>query len=75
LRRNGFLTRYFPLRPYRSADEVFFLPDGNGALKRVDPIAAGVKRGGAVRGADGNQHAGLANLKAAEAVDDGEAVN
>src|SRR6266446_931289 len=55
--------------------EVFFLPDGHGALEGVDGEAASVKGGGAVGGADDDEDAGFADLEAAEAVDHGDAMD
>src|SRR4029077_8943762 len=48
---------------------------GDGALERVDGIAAGIESGGAMGGADGDEPAGVADFQATEAVDDGEAMN
>jgi hypothetical protein len=52
--------------------EEFLLPDGHGLLEGVDEPAAGVEGGGAVRGGDGNDDGGFADVEAAEAMDDGE---
>src|SRR3989442_647689 len=48
--------------------EVFLLPDGHGALERVDRVAARLERIGAVRGRDRDQHRRLADLEAADPV-------
>src|SRR5260370_28983245 len=49
--------------------------DGDGALERFKGEAAGVKGGGAVRRADGNEYAGFTDLEAAEPVDHGNAMD
>src|SRR5260370_33182925 len=67
--------REFAVGPDRAVYEVLFLPDGDGALERVNGEAAGVKGGGAVRGADGNEYAGFTGLEAAEPVEHGNAVD
>src|SRR5271165_3384156 len=65
----------FPVRPYRSVGEVLFLPDGHGALERIDGIAAGVEGGGTVRCADGDKHAGFANFHTPQPMHHGHPVN
>src|SRR5437899_8903718 len=65
----------FAVRPDGAFFEVFLLPDGHGALKRVDEPAAGVEGSRAVRGGYHNQHAGLANFQPPEAMDDGGIAN
>src|SRR5271154_918920 len=73
--RNGFLRGNFALGPDGASGEVFLFPDGNGTLQRVNCITASVESGTAVRGADGDEYAGFANLEAAKPMDDREAMN
>ena len=61
--------------PDGAVGEIFFLPDGNGALERVDGEAARVECGGAVGCADSDEDAGLADFETAEAVRYGNAVD
>ena len=65
----------FAIRPYGSANEIFLLPDGHGALEGVNRIAAGIERRRPVRGTHRDQHAGLADFKTAEAVNDREPID
>src|ERR1700733_7506047 len=61
--------------PDGAVGKIFLLPDGHGAFERIDREAAGIERGGAMRGADDDKDAGFANVQAAEAVDDGDAAD
>src|SRR5882762_852057 len=67
--------RKFAVGPDRAVFEVLFFPDRDGALERVNGEAASVEGGGAMRRADGNKDAGFPDFEAAEAMDDGDAVN
>jgi len=67
--------REFAIGPDGAVFEVFFFPDGDGALESVNGEAASVEGGGAVGRADGDEDAGLADFEAAEAMDDDDAVN
>src|SRR5262247_1683404 len=49
--------------------EVLLLPDRDGALERIDRISARVERVAAVGGGDGDEHARLADLEPADAVE------
>src|ERR1700678_62181 len=80
------LTRNLPLdaqlhgerlarRPHRSIHKRLLLPYRHLLLQRVDQPAAGVEGRSAMRGSNHNQHAGLAHLKAAEAVNHGDVSN
>jgi len=53
-----------------AADEEFLFPDGYGAFQSVNGVTASVEGGGAVRGADRDENAGVADFEAAEAVHD-----
>src|SRR5881275_3054199 len=55
--------------------EVLLLPDGHRAFEGVDGKAAGVESSSAVRGADGNEHAGFADFEMAQPMHDGHAMN
>ena len=57
-------------RPDGAVDKGLLLPDGHGLLERVDQPAAGLEGLRAMRRGDHDQHAGLADLQAAEAVND-----
>src|ERR1700693_4026922 len=67
--------RKLAVGPDGAVFEVFLFPNRNRALEGIDGVAAGVERRGPVRGADRDEHAGLADFEAAEAVGDGYAVN
>src|SRR6266850_396310 len=67
--------REFAIGPDGAVFEVLLFPDGDGALKGVNGEAAGVKRGGAVSGADSDEDARFTDFETAEAMDDGNAVN
>ncbi len=65
----------FAIGPDGAVGEVFFFPDGDGALQRVDGEAAGVEGGGAMGSADGDEDAGFSNFEAAKAVRYGDAID
>jgi hypothetical protein len=67
--------RQFAVGPDSAVFEVLFFPNGDSALQGVNGEAAGIKSGGAVRSADGDEDAGFAHFEAAETMDDGYAVN
>ena len=68
---SGFVPAQDPATgPNGAAGEEFFFPDGDGALQSVDGVTAGIERGGAVRRADGDEDAGVADFQPTEAVDD-----
>src|SRR6266852_2992025 len=67
--------RNFAIGPDGAVFKVLLLPDGDGALERVDGEPAGLESRRAVRGADGDKHAGLADFQPAQAVSDGDAVD
>src|SRR6185437_12170558 len=73
--RNGFLRRVIAFGPHSAIRGELFFPDRHGALQRVDRVAAGVERGGAVRRAHGDQHARLANVEPPQSVNDGHAAH
>ena len=67
----GFFLRVpAPLDPHRSPLEVLLLPDGNGVLEGVDREPARVERLGAMVRRDGDGDRNLADLEAADAMDD-----
>ena len=70
--RNG---RQLAIGPYRAVFKVLLLPDRDGALQGVDGETAGVKGGGTMRSADGDEDAGFADLQAAQSVRDGDAID
>ena len=79
--RCGFLARRrhgrrgkFAVGPHRAVLEIFLLPDGHSALESINGKAAGVKRGGSVGRAYGDDHAGFADFKTAEAVNNCDAM-
>src|SRR5271155_2289633 len=51
---------------------MLFLPDGNSLLERINEPAAGVKCRSAVSASDHDEHTGLADLKASDAMDDAD---
>src|SRR5579859_7780256 len=55
--------------------EVFFLPDGDGSLQRVDGEPASLERSRPVCSTDCNEDAGLADFQAAEPMRNGDEVN
>src|SRR6266568_2654584 len=55
--------------------EVLLLPDGHGALEGVDEPSTGLKRGRSMRRSNRDQHAGLANFKTPQPVDDRNVAN
>src|SRR5580704_16648256 len=67
--------RQFAVGPNRSVGEIFFFPDGNSALERVDGGAASIEGGGAVRRAYGDVDAGLADFQTSKTMRDGDAVD
>ncbi len=67
--------REFAIGPDSAVFEILLFPNGDGALKGVNGEAAGVKGGGAMVRADGDEDAGFADFETAEAMDDGDAVN
>jgi hypothetical protein len=71
----GWRRREFAVGPDGAVGEIFFFPDGNGALERVDGEAAGFEGGGTVGCADSDEDAGLANFEAAETVRDGDPID
>src|ERR1700730_3525156 len=75
MRRGRGCRREFPVSPDCAIFEVLLLPDGYGALECVDGEAASVKSGSAVRRADGDEDARIADLQSAEEMADGHAVN
>src|SRR6266536_1908033 len=64
-------TRLTALEPHPDLAvlEVLLLPDRDGALERIDRVAARLERVAAVRGGDGDEHARLADLEPADAVE------
>src|ERR1019366_6715567 len=60
--------RDFPFGPDGAVAEEFLLPNRDAAFERIDAEAAGVECGGAMRGADRNQHRGLTDFKPAKPV-------
>src|SRR3954447_3791184 len=54
--------------PLLAALEDLLLPHGDGVLERVDDLAAGIHRGAAVSGRDGDDDARLADRDVARAV-------
>ena len=67
--------REFAVRPDGAVFEVLFLPDRHGTFQGVNGKPAGVESVCAVRSADSDKDAGFANLEAAQAVNDGDAMN
>ena len=67
--------REFAIGPDGAVFEILFFPNRDGALKGVNGEAAGLKGGGAMRGADGYEDAGFADFETAEAMNDGHAMN
>ena len=67
--------RQFTVCPDRAVFEVLLFLNGHGALEGVDGEAAGVKGGGPVRRADGNEYAGVTDPEAPEPVDHGDAMD
>ena len=67
--------REFAIGPDGAVLEILLFPNRDGALKGVNGEAAGVKGGGAMRGAGGDEDAGFADFETAEAMDNGDAVN
>src|SRR5580700_12340972 len=63
LRTRNFCRKRLAVSPHRSILKVFFLPDGHGALERINQPAASIERRRAVGGSDHHQHAGLADLQ------------
>jgi hypothetical protein len=49
--------------------------EGSPSAQCVNGVTAGVEGGGAVRGADGDENAGVADFEATEAVDDCEVMD
>jgi hypothetical protein len=72
--RRGY-RRKFAVSPNRAILEVFLFPDGNSALESINGEAAGIEGRGAMGCADGNEHAGFTDFKAAKPVNDGYAMN
>lgn len=65
----------FTIGPDGTVLKILLFPNGDGALESVNGEAARVEGRGPVRRADGNEDAGVPDLEAAEAVDDGDTVN
>ena len=57
--------RNFPIGPDSAVAEELFLPDWHIAFQGIDPIAAGVKSGSPMRGADHDQHSRLTDFQVA----------
>jgi hypothetical protein len=68
----GWCGGQFSVGPDGAIFEELLLPDGDGALEGVDGEAASVKGCGAMGGAYGDEDAGFADFKAAEAVDNSQ---
>src|SRR5882757_5511094 len=68
VRSHDFLGKRLAIGPHCSILEIFLLPDGNSLLKRIDDPAAGLKSGAPMGRGDHNQHAGLADFQASQAV-------
>src|SRR5260370_37405682 len=63
------------LFPYTTLFRSLLLPNGHRALEGIDSEAASVNGGGAVRRANGYEHAGFTDFKAPEAANPGDPVN
>ena len=61
--------------PYGAVGKGLLLPDGDRVLEGVDEPAAGFEGLSAMGGSDDDEHAGFADLEAAEAMDDGDVAN
>src|SRR5437660_706775 len=65
-----FTFSFFRMYPFTAAVRpVLFLPDGHPFLESFDDVATGLKGIGAMRAADGNRHADVADVQPAQAVD------
>src|SRR5437016_908226 len=67
--------RQFTVCPDRAVFELLLFPDGHGAVEGGGGEAAGVKGGGPVRRADGNEYASVTDLEPPEPVDHGDAMD
>src|SRR5689334_11355060 len=67
--------KWFSVGPDRTVFEMFFLPDRNCSLKRVNQPAAGVERGGAMSSGDHDEDTGFANFQPAQPVGNGNLAN
>src|SRR5437667_6579086 len=61
--------------PHFPVLEVLLLPDGNGALQRIDGELAGLEGILAMGGGNRDEHAGLADLQPSDTVEDGHALD
>src|SRR6185295_10744757 len=66
------LPRAFTFHPNLAVCENLFLPNRHGAFEFADGPLAGLERGAAVRRADGDDDAGLADFGATSAMDDAD---
>jgi hypothetical protein len=71
------VPRYPPCKPTQTSAvlEVLFLPHRDGALERVDRVAARLEGIAAMRGRYGDEHRGLADLEPADAMENGHALD
>src|ERR1700681_3451089 len=69
-RATNFLRKRLAIGPHRPIFKVFFLPDWDSLLERIDNPSAGVKSHAAVGWSDHDAHAGFFDLQPAKAVDD-----
>src|SRR5690242_1264010 len=63
-----------PLYPLFAVFRDLFFPDGHGRLERINGVAAGLERLGAMRAGDHHDDAALADLQPPDAVDDGNVI-
>src|SRR5256885_8954566 len=75
IRPGNFWREGIAVGPHGAVLEVLLLPDGDSALESINQPAASVECGRAVRRCDRDQHAGFADLQAAQAVHDGYIAN
>src|SRR2546430_13870591 len=69
------IGKWLTIRPNSTICEMFFFPDGNGALESINDPARGVVCCGAMRGGDDDENTGFANFESAETMGNGGVAN